>query len=201
MRDRNINPVSSIKYQCGWINIWSVYIFQRILNCNLCIYEHIWYENYDFMSQKWEIIHCPHIFSTCHLWKCRHRAHVYWNLSYPLLSILKVIFLESNPLRFIGTGFSRSQGDFSDQIALQCSLLSKQKIHTCCNRKHPFWACLCHCIFSLKHIHLSAGIYEYYQVKIHIHYNYVSPSNEGRHIVLVWFFSSSASSQRSLSGP
>jgi hypothetical protein len=32
----------------------------------------------------------PHIFSTCHLWKCRHRAHVYWNLSYPLLSILKV---------------------------------------------------------------------------------------------------------------
>ena len=39
---------------------------------------------------------------TCHLWKCRYRAHVYWNLSYPL-SILKVIFLESNPLRFIET--------------------------------------------------------------------------------------------------
>jgi hypothetical protein len=33
--------------------------------------------------------------------------------------------------------------------------------------------------------------------------NYVSPSNEGRHIVLVWFFSSasSTSSQRSLSRP
>jgi hypothetical protein len=30
-------------------------------------------------------------------------AHVHWNLSYPLLSILKVIFLESNPLRFIET--------------------------------------------------------------------------------------------------
>ena len=30
--------------------------FQRILNCNLRIYEHIWYENYDFMSQKWEKI-------------------------------------------------------------------------------------------------------------------------------------------------
>jgi hypothetical protein len=30
--------------------------FQRILNCNLCIYEHICYENYDFMSQKWEKI-------------------------------------------------------------------------------------------------------------------------------------------------
>ena len=43
----------------------------------------------------------PRIFSTCHLWKCRYHAHVYWNLSYPLLSILKVIFLESNPLRFI----------------------------------------------------------------------------------------------------
>ena len=28
--------------------------FQRILNCNLRIYEPIWYENYDFMSQKWE---------------------------------------------------------------------------------------------------------------------------------------------------
>jgi hypothetical protein len=28
--------------------------FQRILNCNLRIYEHIWYVNYDFMSQKWE---------------------------------------------------------------------------------------------------------------------------------------------------
>ena len=26
--------------------------------------------------------------------KCRYRAHVYWNLSYPLLSILKVIFLD-----------------------------------------------------------------------------------------------------------
>ena len=30
--------------------------FQRILNYNLCMYEHIWYENYDFMSQKWEKI-------------------------------------------------------------------------------------------------------------------------------------------------
>jgi hypothetical protein len=30
--------------------------FQRILNCNLRIYEHIWYENYDFMLQKWEKI-------------------------------------------------------------------------------------------------------------------------------------------------
>ena len=46
---------------------------------------------------------CPHIFSTCYLWKCRYHACVYWNLSYPLLSILKVIFLESNPLRFIET--------------------------------------------------------------------------------------------------
>jgi hypothetical protein len=46
----------------------------------------------------------PRIFSTtCHLWKCRHCARVYWNLSYPLLSILKVIFLERNPLRFIET--------------------------------------------------------------------------------------------------
>jgi hypothetical protein len=39
---------------------------------------------------------------TCHLWKCRHHAHVYWNLMYPL-SILKVVFLESNPLWFIET--------------------------------------------------------------------------------------------------
>jgi hypothetical protein len=39
----------------------------------------------------------PHIFSTCHLWKCRY--HVYWNLLY-LFSILKVIFLKSNPLWF-----------------------------------------------------------------------------------------------------
>ena len=46
------------------------------------------------------LCHRPHIFSTCHLWKCRYRARVYWNLSYTL-SILKVIFLESNPLRFI----------------------------------------------------------------------------------------------------
>ena len=37
----------------------------------------------------------PRIFTTFHLWKCRY--HVYWNLSYPL-SILKVIFLKSNPL-------------------------------------------------------------------------------------------------------
>jgi hypothetical protein len=26
MIDHNINPVSSIKYQCGWINIWSIYV-------------------------------------------------------------------------------------------------------------------------------------------------------------------------------
>ena len=45
----------------------------------------------------------PRIFSTCHLWKCRYRAHVYWNLWYQLLSILKVIFLESNPLQFQGS--------------------------------------------------------------------------------------------------
>jgi hypothetical protein len=38
-----------------------------------------------------------------HLWKCQYCARVYWNLSYPLLSILKVIFLESNPLRFLET--------------------------------------------------------------------------------------------------
>ena len=44
------------------------------------------------------------------LWKCRYRAHVYWNLSYPLLSILKVIFLESNPLRFIETLISFIRG-------------------------------------------------------------------------------------------
>jgi hypothetical protein len=36
------------------------------------------------------------------LTKCRHHAHVYWNLMYPL-SILKVVFLESNPLWFIET--------------------------------------------------------------------------------------------------
>ena len=37
---------------------------------------------------------------------------------------------------------------------------------------------------------------------LYMDFNYISPSNEGRHIVLVWFFSSaSASSQRSLSGP
>jgi hypothetical protein len=29
--------------------------FQRILNCQSS-HEHIWYENYDFMSQKWEKI-------------------------------------------------------------------------------------------------------------------------------------------------
>jgi hypothetical protein len=40
------------------------------------------------------------IFATCHLWKCRYR--VYWNISYSL-SILKVIFLKSNSLRFIAT--------------------------------------------------------------------------------------------------
>ena len=39
----------------------------------------------------------PHIFATCHLWKCRES--VYWNLSYSLI-ILKVIFLKSNPFRF-----------------------------------------------------------------------------------------------------
>jgi hypothetical protein len=35
-----------------------------------------------------------------YLWKCRYRERVYWSLLYPL-SILKVIFLESNPLWFI----------------------------------------------------------------------------------------------------
>ena len=38
-----------------------------------------------------------HIFATFHLWNCLY--HVYWNLSYPL-SILKVIFLKSDPFRF-----------------------------------------------------------------------------------------------------
>jgi hypothetical protein len=88
--------VSGIKYQCGWINIWSDPVhFNEFLIANLRIYEHIWYENYDFMSQNF-------FNPCCHLWKCRYRARVYWNLSYPL-SILKVIFLESNPLRFIET--------------------------------------------------------------------------------------------------
>ena len=45
-----------------------------------------------------------------HLWKCRYCAHVYWNLSYPLLSILKVIFLEINPLQFIETLISFIRG-------------------------------------------------------------------------------------------
>ena len=44
--------MSSIKYWCGWINIWSVYVHFNEFR----IYEHIWYENYDFMSQKWEKI-------------------------------------------------------------------------------------------------------------------------------------------------
>ena len=39
----------------------------------------------------------PAYFYQCHLWKYRHR--VYWYLSHPL-SILKVIFLKSNPFRF-----------------------------------------------------------------------------------------------------
>jgi hypothetical protein len=43
------------------------------------------------------------IFSTCHL--CKYRYRVYWNLSYPL-SILKVIFMKSNPLWFKETLFS-----------------------------------------------------------------------------------------------
>jgi hypothetical protein len=55
--DRNINLVSSIKYQCGWTNIWSVPVhFNEFWIVNLCIYAHILYENYDFMSQKWEKI-------------------------------------------------------------------------------------------------------------------------------------------------
>jgi hypothetical protein len=38
--DRNINPVSSMKYQCRWINIWSnPRAFQCILNCQS---SHIW---------------------------------------------------------------------------------------------------------------------------------------------------------------
>jgi hypothetical protein len=49
--------VSSIKYQCGWINIWRDRMhFNEFWIANLLIYEHIWYENYDFMSQKWEKI-------------------------------------------------------------------------------------------------------------------------------------------------
>ena len=36
---------------------------------------------------------------------------------------------------------------------------------------------------------------------LYMDFNYVSLSNEGRHIVLVWFFLLSASSQRSLSEP
>ena len=62
----------------------------------------------------WRVALCRRlrIFCTCHLWKCRYRACVYWNLSYPLLSILKVIFFKSNPLRFIGTliSFIRAYG-------------------------------------------------------------------------------------------
>jgi hypothetical protein len=40
---------------------------------------------------------------TCLLKSIVSVIRVYWNLSYPLLSILKVIFLERNPLRFIET--------------------------------------------------------------------------------------------------
>jgi hypothetical protein len=63
-------------------------------------------------KSPWRVGLCcrPHIFSTCHLWKCRYSARVYWNLSYLLLSILKVIFLESNPLRFIETLISFIRG-------------------------------------------------------------------------------------------
>ena len=33
----------------------------------------------------------PRIFSTtCHLWKCRHCARVYWNLSYPLYVFIEI---------------------------------------------------------------------------------------------------------------
>jgi hypothetical protein len=39
-----------------------------------------------------------------------YRARVYWNLSYPLISILKVIFLESNPMWFIETLISFIRG-------------------------------------------------------------------------------------------
>ena len=47
------------------------------------------------LQSRLQIISFPgSILSTCHLWKCRYR--VYWNISYPL-SILKVIFLKSNP--------------------------------------------------------------------------------------------------------
>jgi len=47
--------VLSIKYQCGSIKIWSVSLhFNEFWIANLRIYEHIRYENYDFMSQKWE---------------------------------------------------------------------------------------------------------------------------------------------------
>jgi hypothetical protein len=58
--------------------------------------------------QNGAIVVC--IFPTCHLWKCPYRAHVYWNLSHPLLSILKVIFLESNSLLFIKTLISFIRG-------------------------------------------------------------------------------------------
>jgi hypothetical protein len=52
-RDRNINPVSSIKHQWGSIKIWSVPVhFNEFWMANLRIYEHIRYDNYDFMSQK-----------------------------------------------------------------------------------------------------------------------------------------------------
>ena len=47
------------------------------------------------LQSRLQIISFPgSILSMCHLWKCRYR--VYWNISYPL-SILKVIFLKSNP--------------------------------------------------------------------------------------------------------
>jgi hypothetical protein len=74
--DCNINLVSSIKYQCGSIKIWN-----KFWMANLC-------------TVNMNILNMGSILSTCHLWKCRYR--VYWNISYPL-SILKVIFLKSNP--------------------------------------------------------------------------------------------------------
>jgi hypothetical protein len=52
---------------------------------------------------------------TCHLWKCQYRARVYWNLSYPF-SIFKMIFLESNSLRFIKTLLSFAHSCPSDTL-------------------------------------------------------------------------------------
>jgi hypothetical protein len=42
---------------CICINIWGDHVhFNEFLIANFRIYEHIWYENYDFIPQKWEKI-------------------------------------------------------------------------------------------------------------------------------------------------